>query len=147
MNGWWAGIGLPSSLERLEQREVDDPQEAAGRPRDRGAAELEAQQAEHVPDLRALVGDEQDEVAGLGADGLDQAGQLGLGEELGDGRVELAAVLDPHPHQALGARALGLVGEVVELRERVCVAAADDADALHARRLEGVELGVGEHRR
>ena len=27
VNGWWAGIGRPVVVERLEQREVDDPQE------------------------------------------------------------------------------------------------------------------------
>ena len=70
VNGWWAGTGLPSSLSALEQREVDHPQEVEAALGHGWPAELEAQQAEHVADDRPVVGHQQQQVAGLGANAL-----------------------------------------------------------------------------
>ena len=86
MNGWWAGIGLPVVVERLEQREVDDPEEVQPALGHRRPAELEAQQPEHVVHRRPLVGDEQQQVAGLGLQSPDERRPISsVGQELGHG--------------------------------------------------------------
>ena len=58
--------GPAGVVERLEQREVDHPQEVEAALGDRRPAQLEAQQAEHVAHRGPLVGHEQQQVAGLG---------------------------------------------------------------------------------
>jgi hypothetical protein len=100
-------------VDLLEQREVDHPANLHAALGDRGSAQLETQQPEHVGGAPPLVGDEQQQVAldGLGAFG--EGRHLGLGEELGHRRVEPVG-LHPHPHQALGAPALGRLGQLVE---------------------------------
>ena len=52
--------------DRLEQREVDDPEEVESPFVHRRLTEFETQQAEHVAHETTLVGDEEDHVAGLG---------------------------------------------------------------------------------
>ena len=63
------------------------------RPSDtRRTPEVEPQLAEHRPHHRALARDEQQQVAGLRAERVDQTELLRLRQELGDRRLELAAV-------------------------------------------------------
>ena len=69
---------------RLEQREVHDPQEVQPALVDRRPTELEAEVAEHVAHAAALVGDEEQQVAGLALQRRDEAADLVLGQELGD---------------------------------------------------------------
>ena len=91
------------------------------------------------------VGDDQDQVARLGREALLHGGLLGLGEELHHGRLERAVGRDLHPHEALGAHLLGLVGEPVELVAAVVLGLARGVDALDADGTgERLELGAGE---
>ena len=96
--------------------------------------------------LGAVVSDQKKQIAGLCSGGCNQPGEFVGGKELGDGRIEFAAVLDAHPHEALGAPALCLVGEFVELGASELRSPVDH-DAFHAIGLEGVELGGGKIRR
>ena len=92
-------------VDALEQREVDDPQVAVRTLVDRRTAEVVAQRAEDLARHRPLVGNDQQQVAGLGASASHAARLLGLAQELGDRRVETVGG-DPHPHQALGPQRL-----------------------------------------
>src|SRR5918994_1059809 len=83
--------------------------------------------------------------AGIGRHGGAERRQLVLGQELGDRAVEPLR-RDPHPHEALGAPALRLVGQLVEPPAGE-LGPARHPDALDARRLERLEPGRGEHRR
>ena len=118
VNGWCVGIGRPSSSSRLEQREVDDPQEVQSAFGDRRTAEVEPQRAEHRPHHRPLARDEQQQVAGRRAERVDQTELLGLRQELRDRRLQHAAVAHAHPHEAGRAQRLGPIGQRVELRAR-----------------------------
>ena len=89
----------------LKEWEFLDPEQ---RPASRGlgreqADEGEAQRAQHLGRDERLVGGEDDEVAGLAADLVDERGLLGLGEELDDGAAQRAAVLHVDVGHALGA--------------------------------------------
>ena len=67
-------------VERLEQREVDDPEELQATLVHRRTAELHPQRAEHVVDQATSAGGDQQEVAGLGAHRVDGPELLGLGQ-------------------------------------------------------------------
>ena len=118
----------------LEQRGVDDPQEAPRGLVDQLAApaDLEAGRAEQRARGLRGAGGEEDAVAGLRADVLGQPGQLGLGQVLGDRAGELAVVADQHVGQAAGAALLGPLLPGVELLARLARAAGHDdrADVL-----------------
>ncbi len=99
-----------------------------------------------------LVGHDEDQVAGLGLGGPQQAGPLVVGEEPVERRVERQAAgppssrrRDPEPGQPLGAEGLRLVGQGVEPGPGEGGAALE-AERLDARRGERPHLGAGEHR-
>src|SRR5213075_2847126 len=103
------------------------------------ATEVEAQLTEYGVDAAPGAGDQQQQVAGFGAERVDDAQLLGLREELRHRRVEATVVLHPHPHEAGGTELLRALGQRVE------AAAPDRAlprhpDALHGLGLEGAEL-------
>ena len=137
------GVPAPFFLARLEQGEVDDPQEVQAALRDRGSTQVVAHQAQDVAGLAPLVGHEEKQVADLGFHGRPERRLLLVGQELGDRRVEPAG-LDLHPDQALGAPGLAPVGQVVQPVPRH-VGTARNPDALHTRCLEGPEVGLREH--
>ena len=143
MNGWWAGIGPTFVVERLEQREVDDPEELQAALVHRRTAELHPQRSEHVVDQATSARGDQQEVAGLGAHRVDGPELLGLGQELEHRAVEPAAVDHPHPHQTRGTELLGPVDELVDLGVRH-PALTGQPDGLDQVGLEGAELGGAE---
>ena len=104
-------LGVP-----LHQRPVDDPDQLVLVLVDQAEAlgQVDPHLAEHrVGDL-ALVGDQQQQVALLGAEPLVQVGQLGLAEELG-GRRAPAVALAEGPDQTLRPQLLGARDQPVEL--------------------------------
>ncbi len=138
-----SGLGPAGGLvDSDEQGEVDNPQITVGALVHRGPAEVVAELAEHLAGGGPLVGDDEQEVAGLGGETLLQLRLLCLGEELGDRRLEGALGGDLQPHQALGAHLLGLVGEAVELVTAILVGLACGVDALDAGGTgKGLEFG------
>ena len=84
VNGWWAGIGRPSSVmasnsgKSTTHSGTRPPSLTGGRPRSSRSA------PSTVLRPAPLTRDDQHEVAGRGAERADDAGLLGLGEELGD---------------------------------------------------------------
>ena len=93
-------------VERLEQREVDDPEEAQRPFVDRGPPEVEADACRARGSTSAAVArGEQQEVAGSRAGRVDQAELLRLGEELHDRRLERAALARPASRPARPRRA------------------------------------------
>ena len=132
-----------------EQREVDDPHVAVRALVHRRAAEVVAQRAEHLAGGRPLVGDDQQQVAGLGAERARRARPARRRtRNLATGESSAPSLADLHPHEALGAERLGAVGEAVELVAAVVVGRARHPDALdRAGAGERLELGGGEHRR
>ena len=106
---------------RLEQRGVDDPEEAPGRLVDELAAPADLQAGGTEQGARGLrrAGGEEDAVARLGAHVLGEPGELGLGEVLGDRPAERAVVLHEHVGQAAGAALLGPLLPGVELLARL----------------------------
>ena len=68
VNGWWPGFGPAVLVAADEHREVDDPDVAVRTLVHRRTAEVVAQLAEHLARRRPLVGDDEHEVAGCGAD-------------------------------------------------------------------------------
>ena len=97
---------------------------------DRWPAEVVAQLAEHLAGRRPLVGDDEDEVAGLGADLLaDTAADSSAPRNFATGESNVAVVGDLQPDEALGAERLGPVGQLVEL------VAADSRRPRRARRI------------
>ena len=131
-------------VERLEQREVDDPQELQPALVHRRAAELDPQRAEHVVHQPPRPRGDEQQVAGLGAERVDDAELLGLREELEHLALERAALDHAHPHEPAGAELLGPVDQLVDLRPRHPTLARQP-DALHRVGLEGAELGGREH--
>ena len=109
------------------------------------APQVESQRPQHVVGHGQLAGHDEQQVAGVGGQGLDQRLLLLGAHELGDGGVEDAALLHPHPHQAGRPQLLGLVGEAVE-RGPAGGTLAGHPDALDRGGLEGAETGFGEHR-
>ncbi len=129
--------------DRLEQREVRDPQEVQRLADLLGTAEVEAQRPQHRLGLAPVgAGHHQHEVAGrhaeLGAHGARSASERNLAT--GDSS---SPSLHPHPHQAEGAQALGPVGPAVELVAGG-VAAPGHAHADHVAAGEGLEPRAGE---
>ena len=141
----------------LEQREVDHPQEMQAALVHRRAAQLQPQQAEHAAGTPPAVGHQVAHVSRLGAQAFQHAVDLGVGHELRHRRGhrqpaasraagavgQRLAGTHPHPHQALRAPALALLGEIVD-SVATDAGAAGHPDAPHGRRLERVETGVGE---
>src|SRR5690606_32595201 len=91
----------------LEHRRVHDPQERPLRLVDEpaAAADLQAGRAQQVTGGVARAGGEEHRVARRGADLGGQAGDLLLGQVLGDRAAERAVLLDEYVRQALGAAA------------------------------------------
>ena len=140
------GHGVAGIVERFEQWEVDNPKELQATFGNGRATKFKTKKTEHMAHLGAVVSDQKKQIARLCSGGCNQPGEFVGGKEFGDGRIEFAAVLDAHPHEALGAPALCLVGEFVELgASELC--SPVDHDAFHAIGLEGVELGGGKVRR
>ena len=132
----------PLTVDPLEQREVDDPDELEAALRHGRAAEVEPQLTEHGVHAPPGAGNEQQQVAGLGAERVDDAELLGLREELRHRRVEATVVLHPHPHEPGGAELLGALGQRVEA-PAPHRALPRHPDPLHRLGLEGAELGGG----
>src|SRR4051812_43811630 len=91
-------------VRRLEQRCVDDPEEAPRRLVDEVAApaDLEPCGAEQRTGGLDRARGEEHAVPGPGADVSGQAGALLLAEVLGDRAAELAVVLDEHVGETAG---------------------------------------------
>ena len=70
---------------------------------------------EHPARGAPFIGYEQQQVAGSCAEFGNQRRLLRVGEELGDRRLECAALAHLDPHQSLGAELFGTIGELVEL--------------------------------
>ena len=82
-------VGIP-----LEHREVDDPERRpACADEAEVLADLEAQRADRVVDDLGLVGAEENQVAGLRARALHEAGHRGVRQELEDRRLQAFAAL------------------------------------------------------
>ena len=130
---------------RLEQRRVDDPEEAPRRLVDEAAApaDLQARGAEERAGRLGGAGGEEHAVARLGPDVCGEAGQLGLREVLGHRPGEGAVLLDEHVGEAAGAALPGPVLPGVELLARLARAAGHD-DGPDVVGLEDAERGVGE---
>ena len=79
------------------------------------ATELRAKAAEHVRGGFRLVGDDQDQVAGVGATRLDEPALDVVRQELRDRPVELAVVLDREVDEALRPEPLRELGQLVGL--------------------------------
>ena len=139
------GNRVAGIVKRFEQWEVDNPKELQATFGNGRAAKFKTKEAEHMANLGAIVGDQKKQIARLCSGGCNQPGEFVGGKELRDGRIEFAAVLDAHPHEALCAPALCLVGEFVELGASE-LGSPVDHDAFHTIGLEGVELGSGKVR-
>ena len=115
----------------LEHREVLDPEERERALVDQAelAAEVEAERAEHAGRRRPRVGGEEERLAVLAA----ERGELGLREELGDRRADLAAVEDEVGEPLCPP----LLRELLELRELAAAVRLRDAEEAH-------RLGAGE---
>ncbi len=133
VNGWWAGTGFLSSPrpsnrgKSTTHRNCRPPSVTGGRPSSRRSR----------PSRWRTVGRSSATIStrspgSASSVGADAAGLVG-GEELGDRAVE-ALLGDPHPHQALAAPPLDLVGQVVEAAAGE-LGPAGHPDALDARRL------------
>ena len=136
-------LGVP-----LEQRPVDDPDQAVlpGRDQVEALGELDPQLPEDGVGDAAAIGDDQEQVPLLGAEPLVEIAQLGLGEELG-GRRAPPVPLPERPDQALRPQLLGAGDQAVELGARQLAAAGVQPPHRAARlddRAEDLELGLGE---
>ena len=125
------------SISKSGNSSTQSSDQRAGRLGREQADEGEAQRAEHLGGDERLVGGEDDEVAGLAADLLDERGLLGLAEELDDGAAQGAALLDVHVGHALGAVLLGELGELVDLGPAEGTAAGRPDGAHHAAAVDG----------
>ena len=132
-------------VEALEQREVDDPEEVQSTLVHRRAAELEPQRAEHVVDEPSVPPRRPapDRPASAPSASDNPSCSLSL-RNFATGDSSAPCSTHPHPHQPGGAELLGPVDELVDLGPRHR-ALAREPHALHRRRLEGAELGGGEH--
>ncbi len=120
---------VPAALVvRLHQRPVDDPEQGVAALGDEVelGREVESELGEHgVGDL-GLVGDDEQQVALLGAEPLVERAQLLGGEELRRRRAPALALAEG-PDQALGAELLGARDQPVESRARHLTLAGVDA--------------------
>ena len=123
------GDVAPLLLVVLQERELRDPEQVVLVLVDEVEllGQLQAQRAQGLQDHAGLVRDEEERVAGLGVQGLEDLVHLRLGEELGDWRLHGAALLHLDPSQTLGLEGLD------EFAQRVDLLAAD---------LRGKALGV-----
>ena len=88
-----------------------------------------------------LAGGEEDAVPGLGADGVGEAGALGVREVLGHGTGQFAVLLVEHVGEALGAALLGPFLPGVQCTACLRGAARHD-HGTDVRGLEHAEVGV-----
>ena len=139
-----SGDGPALLVEPLEEGEVHHPDVVEAALVDGRAAQVQPQLPQHPVHHAPLPRHQQQEVARLGRHGADEAGLLLVGEELGNRRIERAALADAHPHEPRRPELLGPIGEAVKLGP-ARLPPAGHADALDARGLEGAELGSRQH--
>ena len=133
-------------VDPLEEREVDHPQEVQAALVDRRPAQLEPQQAEHVADHRPLVGDDQQQVAGLRRRAAPSTPLTSTSlRNLATGEETVAPSSTRIHTRPLAPKRLACSVSSSSC-ERLRPAPPGDAQALHARRPEGVEPGLGEQR-
>ena len=107
----------------LEHRKVGDPQRLpAGFDQIQILTQFQPHRAHEITGGLVHSGAEEDRVPALRAGRLQDGGQRGVVEELGDRRVDavatLGGVLDLHPRHALGAVLGGMRADVVDLLAR-----------------------------
>jgi hypothetical protein len=140
VNGWCAGMGEPSSPSGLEQREVDHPQELQAALVDRGAAQLEAQQAEHVAHDGRSSATSNTRSPGSASSAVTMPASSASDRNLATGEVRL-----PSASTFIHTRPLAPQRLAWSVRSSSCCGCVGPAlghsDALDAVGLEGVELG------
>ena len=149
VNGWWAEIGPPVLARSPRTAGSRRPRGSAGRPRCTGGRPSSRRSSPSTwRTVRPLVGHEQHQVARPRAPSAPTiAGLLGLGQELGDRRVEHGGAL-ARPASTPGPwpRALGLVGQLVELRAGCVGARPGTRMPFTHGAWKALNSGGGEHR-